>query len=100
MADAGSFGERIKKERLDAGMTQRQLAERVQVGVPHISKVEAGRENPGDELIVRLAAVFEIDPDELFLTARRLPPSLADDIASDPVRALQHFRTMRRTEGR
>jgi len=100
MTEVESFGARIKRERLDAGLTQRELAERVAVGVPHISKVEAGRENPGDDLIVRLAAVFEIDADELFLIARRLPPALAEDIASDPVRALQHFRTMRKDKDR
>lgn len=100
MTDPETFGARVKRHRLDAGLTQRELAERVQVGVPHISKVEADRENPSDELIVRLAVVFAVDADELFLTARRLPPALAEDVASDPARALQFFRTMRNDQDR
>jgi transcriptional regulator with XRE-family HTH domain len=85
---------------MDAGMTQRDLAGKVGVGVPHISKVEANRENPSDDLIVRLAEVFGVDPDELFLSARRLPPALAEDLASDPAGALRFFRTMRNEENR
>jgi transcriptional regulator with XRE-family HTH domain len=100
VTEAETFGARIKRERLGAGMTQRALAERVNVGVPHISKVEANRENPSDELIVRLAAVFDLDADELFLAARRLPPSLAEEMASDPAGALEYFRTMHRDERR
>jgi transcriptional regulator with XRE-family HTH domain len=95
MTEAESFGARIRRHRLDAGMTQRVLAGEVGVGVPHISKVEADRENPSDDLIVRLAKVFDADPDELFLAARRLPPALAEDMANDPAKVLQYFRTMR-----
>lgn len=100
MAEVETFGARIKRERLDAGLTQRELAERVGVGVPHISKVEAGREKPGDDLIVRLASVFNLDADELFLTARRLPPAIAEDLARDPAEVLQFFRTMRKDADR
>lgn len=99
MTESETFGARIKRHRMDAGLTQRDLAGLVDVGVPHISKVEANRENPSDELILRLAAVLSLDSDELFLTARRLPAALAEDLASDPARALQHFRTMRKGEG-
>lgn len=98
MEEAETFGARIKRHRLAAGLTQRELAVKVKVGVPHVSKVEADRENPSDDLIVRLAQVFKQDADELFLAARRLPPALAEDVATDPARALQYFRTMRDKE--
>ena len=100
MTEAETFGARIKRHRLAAGLTQRELADKVSVGVPHVSKVEADRENPSDELIVRLARVFDVDADELFLTARRLPPGLAEDVASNPAQVLQYFRTMRNDEDR
>ena len=96
MTEAETFGARIKRHRLAAGLTQRELADKVGVGVPHISKVEADREKPSDDLIIRLAGVFGVDADELFLTARRLPPSLADEFAVDPAAALQYFRTIRK----
>ena len=74
-------------------MTQRELAEAVGVGVPHISKVEAGRENPSDELLFRLAEVFKVDPEELLLVARRIPDSVVDNLVENPADALIYLRT-------
>ena len=93
MTRAETIGERIKRERRAVGMTQRDLAHRVQVGVPHISKVEAGRESPSDELLHRIAEVFDLDPDELMLVAGRVPDDVVEDLAADPVRALEFLRT-------
>jgi transcriptional regulator with XRE-family HTH domain len=73
-----TIGQRIKRERLRLQLTQRQLATKVDVGVPHISKVEADRENPSDDLLRRLAKVFKVDADELLLVARRLPDRVAE----------------------
>ena len=96
MAEVEQIGDRIRRERLDRGMTQRQLAEAVNVGVPHISKVEANRESPSDELLARIAAVFGIDIDELFLAARRIPNEMVEDFATDPAEALAFLRTWKR----
>lgn len=74
-------------------MTQRQLADKVGVGVPHISKVEAGRESPSDELLAKIANEFEIDKDELLIAARRVPDELVEMLASDPSASLQMLRT-------
>ena len=95
MSAAETIGQRIKRERLALEMTQRQLADAVDVGVPHISKVEAGRENPSDDLLRRLARVFKAEPDELFLVARRLPEKMIEDLAADPADALAFLRTWR-----
>ena len=73
-------------------MTQRDLAQAVGVGAPHISKIEAGRESPSDELLKKMAHVLECDFEELLLAARRLPPDLMDKLASDPRRSLQYLR--------
>lgn len=75
-------------------MTQRDLAAKVDVGVPYISKIEAGRENPSDGLIIRFAEHLDLDPDELFLVARRLPPEIAEAVAQDPKGSLEFFRTI------
>lgn len=74
-------------------MTQRELADRVGVGVPHISKVEAGRENASDELIRNLARVFELDPDELLIVARRVPDDVMERMAADPAQAVAFLRS-------
>ena len=86
------IGQRIKRERLAQVMTQRMLAEEVGVGVPHISKIEAGRESPSDALLRKIADVLGCDFDELMLTARRLPQDLMDTLASDPQGSLRYLR--------
>lgn len=59
--EAESIGHLIKRERMAQDLTPQQLAEQVGVGVPHISKVEAGRENPSDDLVQRLASALDLD---------------------------------------
>lgn len=93
VTDIETIGQRIKRERLKLGWTQRHLAEAVQVGVPHISKVESGRENPSDELLVKLAKKFKVESDELLLVARRVPDGLIDTLVADPEAALAFLRT-------
>lgn len=97
VSDVETIGARVRRERLARGMTQRQLAEKVRVGVPHISKVEADRESPSDVLLKRLAEVFGIDPDELYLVARRLPEAMVEKFAIDPAKALTYLRQWRET---
>jgi transcriptional regulator with XRE-family HTH domain len=93
MPDGELIGERIKRERLDRGWTQRQLADAVDVGVPHISKVEANRESPSDDLLERIAKVFKMDSAELFVAARRLPDAMMEQLALDPSRAVSFLRS-------
>jgi transcriptional regulator with XRE-family HTH domain len=65
MSARESIGERLKRERVERGMSQRGLAARVGVGHPYISKIEAGRDTPSDALLERIAEVFEMpDPDD------------------------------------
>ena len=73
-------------------MTQRVLANEVGVGTPHISKIEAGRENPSDELLRKIADLFDCEFDELLLVARRIPENLLEQLASDPKESLQYLR--------
>lgn len=87
-----TIGQRVRRERLARGITQRDLAERVGVGAPHISKVEADRENPSDALLEEIATVFQVDVDELFLTARRLPPGVIERLAADPAKGARYLR--------
>lgn len=95
MTRTEAIGTRIKRERLAREMTQRQLADRVGVGVPHVSKVEAGRESPSDDLLMKIAQVFEMDPGELLLAARRVPEELLERLAADPAEGIEFLRSWR-----
>lgn len=79
-------------------MTQRALAEEVDVGTPHISKIEAGRENPSDELLRKIADLFGCEFDELLLVARRIPYDLLEQLASDPKESLEYLRKWKSRE--
>lgn len=91
------IGQRIRRERLKRDMTQRDLAVEVGVGAPHISKIEAGRESPSDELLRSIAAVLDWNFDELLLAARRMPPDLMETLASDPKGSLEYLRQWKRS---
>ncbi len=93
MVERETLGARVRRERVAREMTQRALATAVGVGVPHISKLEADRESPSDELLSRIAVELDIDPDELFLVAKRLPPAIVEDLATDPAEAVAFLRT-------
>lgn len=71
------FGAFIRERRNERGLTLLDVAAKVEVSVPYLSRIERDRENPPrDELIRRLADVLGIPEDEAFAAARRLPPDL------------------------
>ncbi|WCO66555.1 helix-turn-helix transcriptional regulator [Iamia majanohamensis] len=88
-----TLGQRVRRERLARQITQRELAGAIDVGVPYISKIEADRETPADDKITKLARALDIEPDELLLTARRVPADVLERLASDPARGLEFLRT-------
>lgn len=91
-----SLGQRIKQERLALGMTQRELANAVGITVPYMSKIEADKETPTDEKILKVAEVLGLNPDELILAAGRMPADVMDRLAADPTKGLAFLRTMRK----
>lgn len=99
MSATESIGQRIRRERLVQDMTQRQLADAVGVGVPHISKIEADRESPSDALLRKIAETLGCDPEELLLVARRMPEGLMDKLVSDPAESLEFLRQWKEPEG-
>lgn len=55
-----TFGARLKRARLEAGLTQRQLARNLSTA-GHISRLEAGRRRPSAETLDELAARLGVD---------------------------------------
>lgn len=87
-----SIGQRIRRDREAEQLTQRDLAERLGVGTPHLSKIENDKDKASDELLRRLAATLGQDPDEYLLVARRLPVWAADMFAEHPAAWLRLLR--------
>lgn len=60
------FGERLKRLRINAGLTQSKLGSRINKGVTSISKYESGAMLPTMETAVDLAFQLRVSLDELF----------------------------------
>lgn len=69
-----SLGSRIRELRKIRGLTQRQLAERVEGGLDFtfLSKIENDKEQASERTIRALAAALQADADELLLLAQRI----------------------------
>jgi transcriptional regulator with XRE-family HTH domain len=61
-----TFGERLATLRHERGWTQRELADRVGIDQPFMSKIEAGKHDPGMKLLASIAQAFELTLSELF----------------------------------
>jgi transcriptional regulator with XRE-family HTH domain len=66
------LGARIKAEREDQGLTQRELAELAGIHETHLSRIEAGLVDPKLSMLTRIALALRVNLSEL--TDRLLPP--------------------------
>ena len=73
------IGTRIKHLRTQAGMTQRELAEKMNIGKSTLSQYELGDRSPGIDMQQKFAKIFGVSLDFLV--------GLTDDRAPKPERA-------------
>ena len=72
------FGARLRELRIQARLTQRELAEKVNVDFSYLSKIENGAlPPPSEKVISRLAEVLNADKDDLITLAGRIPSDIA-----------------------
>ncbi len=83
------FGDRIRVLRVQLGMTQQRLAEKMAVSVSYISKVENEKlhfgDYPSEKFIHKLSEELRADEDELLLLADKVPVSIRERIRQRPV---------------
>jgi len=70
------IGEYIKERRQSQGLTLRKAATLVGFDAAYLSRIEAGKVAPSDEIVGRLAKVLSCEKEELFVMAGRLPDTL------------------------
>ena len=71
------LGARIKELRKRRGLTQDQLAERVDLAPRYISLIEVGRSSPSLETMENIARTFEVEVKVLFDFAHLDPDAIA-----------------------
>ena len=83
-----NFGDHVKTLRRNCQLTQAELAQRLDVSMSYISKVERGRlhfgDYPSEKFIHKLAEELEANEDELLLLADKVPSSIRRRIRERP----------------
>jgi transcriptional regulator with XRE-family HTH domain len=74
------LAQNMKKQRRILGITQAQLAERVNTSTNYIALIETEKKFPKPEMLERIAAALEIDPTALFAAEIR-PLAEAETLA-------------------
>lgn len=64
-----TLGQVIKEQRETLGLTQRQLAAKLDVKPSHVAYLENGQRRPSLSLVARLADVLGLEKEQLFLLA-------------------------------
>lgn len=59
------FGKKLKELRSHAGLTQKQLAEQINISKSVVSFYELQERSPSPEILVKLASVFHVSTDYL-----------------------------------
>ena len=69
-----SFNIRLRELRKQAGLSQRELADKIGINFTYLSKIESGAlPPPSEQVILRLAKVLNADKDELLTLAGKIP---------------------------
>ena len=70
-----TFGERLRKARLDKGLTQQQLAQEIGVAKSTLTGYEKGNREPDVFKIKKIVEVLNIDSDYLILGNQKKSPA-------------------------
>ena len=69
MKVSNKLGEFIKTRREALGLTQRALAQKLNVEASHVAFIESGRRKPSLKLVARIADTLGLDRQEVLLLA-------------------------------
>lgn len=81
--DYVSIGQRIAKRRIQAGLKQNVLAERIGISNNYLSGIERGREAPRLETIITICKELRVTPDYLFMGnmySNNIPQNIMDGL--------------------
>ncbi|MDE5557749.1 MAG: helix-turn-helix domain-containing protein [Ruminococcus sp.] len=59
-------GQKIAKLRIEANLTQEQLAEKLYITRELVSKWETGKRNPNYKMILKITEIFNVDAEDIF----------------------------------
>lgn len=80
-----NIGENIRKLRKEACMTQKELADTLQISVSNVTKYEKGQLEPNLAILKKICEIFNISADEL-LNSDTKTTTLSDDFINFVIR--------------
>ena len=60
-----TMGDRIKESRKNQGLTQEQLAEKIEVSLEYVSQIERGLKVPSMQVFIKLVEILDVSADYL-----------------------------------
>lgn len=84
------FGQKLKELRKKAGLTQKQLADRVWTSKATISYYERSSCDPSPEILIKLAKVFHVTTDYLLGSEEKKQYLDVSDLTETDIDLLQH----------
>lgn len=81
--DYVSIGRRIAMQRIQAGLNQVTLAERIGISNNYLSSIERGKEKPRLEIIISICKELRVTPDYLFMGnmySNNIPQNIMDGL--------------------
>lgn len=60
------FGRKIQKRRKGMGITQEELADRLNLSRTHMGHIEQGRKSPSMEVLTKIAKALKTSPKDFF----------------------------------
>ncbi|MFC1983986.1 helix-turn-helix domain-containing protein [Chloroflexota bacterium] len=73
------FGKRLRELRKQAGISQRELADKLNISFTYLSKIESGAmPPPSKSILFKLADALNIDREELLILAGKIPSDIAE----------------------
>lgn len=77
--DYYNIGQRIRKYRKALGYSQEELAEKVDISLPHMSHIETGNTKLSLPVLVTIAEVLQVSTDSLLFDARENQKQSSND---------------------
>lgn len=83
----------IRDARKEKHVTQRELAKMINIDFSYISKIETNALGPPSEAVInKIAKTLEIEPNELFISAKKVPTEFTNCIFKEDTIANILFR--------
>jgi len=83
------FGKKLKELRQAAGLTQKQLAERLWLSKATVSYYEQSIRYPSPEILIKLSKVFHVSTDYLLGIEEKKQVLDVTDLADEDIRVLE-----------